>query len=318
MILNAQPTELIGKWILVRTLNNNNTRLDINNSDYSKKMIYQIDKNSFKINGQLFKPKFKENIINLSDKNYPEFTYTIKENYLITKEIKGHTTNYFLKVDDFIKRFPEFSLKEIDYNDRKVYLDNGISAYDFNHDLTYDFFILLNGNSNSDKRNIINPDSLPLQFEYILTVDNKIKDFKIINSENNLADNDYIERFKKASKYFKNTTDKDVLLRYTGVSITSYPELTNKDEKRLFEISAQIDRYYYKNEFINIIDLYDEFTKLKIKPNRFNKFKDDNYIRLGVSFLAQNRIDEACISFKNVGDITDFRVRNYLLDFCQK
>lgn len=316
--LKAQPHELQGKWILVRTLLNDGKRVEVNNPDYSKKIIIEFKKNSLNIDGANYKAKYKDNTINLDDKNIQDFSYQIKENYLITKELKGTTSNYFLKIDDFLIRYPEFKLKEIIYNDEIVYLDNGISAYYFNHDLTYDIFILLNGNQSSKKRSKRDPESTPLQFEYVLSVDNKIKSFNIINSQNKDLDNDYIARFNKASKYFINTTDKDVLIRYNQITYPSYLELTIPDEKKFYEISAELNSFYNKNEFKKATNLYEEYLKLNIKPNRFNKINDDNNIRFGISFLAQNNLKDACLAFKKVGDITDFRVRNYLLDFCEK
>lgn len=315
--LKAQTNELQGKWILIRTLSNDGKRVEVNNPNYSKKMIMEFKKNSLNIDGVNYKIKYKDNTINLDDKKIPDFSFQIKENHLITKELKGNTSNYFLKVEDFIKRYPEFKLKEIIYNDKIVYLDNGISAYYFNHDLSYDIFILFNGNQSSDKSSKRDPESIPLQFEYVLSVNNKIKSFNIINSQNKDLDNDYIARFNKASKFFINTTDKDVLIRYNQITYPSYPELTVPDEKRFYEISAELNDFYNKNEFKKATNLYKEYIKLNIKPNRFNKINDDNNIRFGISFLAQNNLKDACLVFNKVGDLTDFRVRNYLLDFCQ-
>lgn len=316
--VNAQSEELQGKWILVRTLLNDNKRVEINHPDYSKKLVLEVKKNALNINGENYKAKFKDDKVRVESRTEYDFSFQIKEKYLIAQSLQGNTTNYFLKVDDFIHRFPEFRLKETVYNDEVVYLDNGISAYSFNHDLSYDMFILFNGIQNSDKIPPRDPESIPLQFEYILSIDNKIKSFNVINSQNKALDNDYIQRFNKASKYFVNTTDKDVLIRYHGVNTVSYPELTDADEKRFYEISAELDRFYHKNEFKKATSLYEEYINLKIRPNRFNKINDENNIRFGVSFLAQNNLKDACIVFNKVGDITDFRVRNYLLDFCEK
>ena len=315
--VKAQSDELLGRWILVRTLSNDGKRLEINHPEYSKKMILDIKKNSLKIDDTNYNTKFKNNEVSIYNNAKLNFSFQIKDNYLITKAIKENTTNYFLKVDDFIQRFPEFKLKETIYNDEVVYLDNGISAFYFDNDLSYDFFILINGNQRSDKRVAKDPESIPLQFEYVLSTDNKIKSFKIVNSQNKELDNDYIVRFNRASKYFVNTTDKDVLIRFNQVNTISYPELTKAEEKRFYEISAALDNFYNKNEFEKATSLYDEYINLKIRPNRFNKINDDNNIRFGISFLAQNKFNEACIAFKKVGDITNFRVRNYLLDFCQ-
>lgn len=316
-LVNAQQDELLGKWILVRTLKQNNQRLEINNPYYSRKQIFQVLPKKIKIDGYTFPTKFKNNIIELNDSRYKDLEYKIQENYLIAKEINGEFTHFYLKVDDFIKRFPEFELKEEMRNGKKVLIDNGLSAYDFDHELPYIMFILLNGSGSSEKIDV-KPNDMPLRFEYTLTKDNKVENLNILESTNEKLDQDYLSRFKKATRYLKNNTDADVLISYKGITTITYPQLTDQQEKKLFELSAEVDKYYHKNQFKKVTELYPNSLDLKIKQYKFDKFIDENNIKFGIAFLATGNIDQACEAFNRVGDITDFRVRNYLLDFCIK
>jgi hypothetical protein len=45
---------------------------------------------------------------------------------------------------------------------------------------------------------------------------------------------------------------------------------------------------------------------------------DEALKNLAISYLATGNQNLACENFKLVGDITDFTVRNYLLDFCKE
>ncbi len=43
----------------------------------------------------------------------------------------------------------------------------------------------------------------------------------------------------------------------------------------------------------------------------------EEYIKLGISYLAVGENNLACISFQKAGNLTGFEVRNYLIDFCK-
>lgn len=109
----SQNQNLTGNWILVKTLFNDGKNIEVNNSNYSTKLIYAIKKNSIRINNQYFESVFTNDKIKTP---FRTINYTIKDRYLIAQDEGDNKTSYFLKVDDYIQKFPEFKLKEVEKN----------------------------------------------------------------------------------------------------------------------------------------------------------------------------------------------------------
>lgn len=306
-----QSKELTGNWVLVKTLFNNGKNLDINSSQYSTKQILEISENSIKINDYPFEANFTKNQIKTS---FQTLNFLLKENYLITQEDKDNKSNYYLKAEDFVRKFPEFSMKEIVRDGNIILVDNLLTGYEFNNDLSFEEFITKNTKSGDSK----DAKNLNFQIEFILTKTNQIKDIKILNSIDKEFDEQYILAVKRAAKYFNNISGNDLLI-FKEVNYLKWgKELTNGEEKRLYSYHSSGLDYFRGNKFDKAIAELSKIKALKIDNNRFKTLIKESMIKLGVSYLAVGKNQEACQTFYEIGDKTDFEIRNFLSDFCEK
>lgn len=310
-ICYSQNKELTGKWILVKTIYNDGKNIEINNPTYSQELVYTINPNNLKINTQNFKATFTSNKIITP---FRTINYAFEEKYLIAYDEGDNKTSFFLPVNEYVKTYPEFSLKEIERNGNTVYLDNKLSGYEFNNELDLDEFISNNRKDKDSK--VIN--NLYFQIEFILTSNNKIKDIKVLNSINPQHDTDYINTLKEAEKYLKNISGKDLLIVNEVHHAKFRQDLTDKNEKKFYELMVKGGDYYRNNKFEKAIETLSQIKDIDIKSNNFRMFIREYKKKLGVSYLAIGKTEEACQIFNQIGDKTDFEVRNYLIDFCEK
>lgn len=309
----SQNKNLIGKWILDRTQFSNGNNLEINNPNYSTKTIYVISQNSLTISNQKFESIFTSNKIKTQ---FRTLNYVIKEGYLITEDENDDKINFFLKLNDFVKKYPEFSAKETLRNNDTIFIANDLSDYEFNNEINFDDFIQQNRTQKDrSSKSFIN---LNFKIEFILAKNNKIKDIKIINSIDTVYDNDYIVALKKSEKYLKNLTDKDLLITKEINNLKWAKDLSNKEEKQLYKLIENGLEYYNVNNFEKAIENFSQIKNLKIENNRFKTLIKESMINLGISYLAIGKNEEACKVFLEIGDKTDFEIRNYLIDFCSK
>lgn len=138
------------------------------------------------------------------------------------------------------------------------------------------------------------------------------------NSIDTVYDNDYIVALKKSEKYLKNLTDKDLLITKEINNLKWAKDLSNKEEKQLYKLIENGLEYYNVNNFEKAIENFSQIKNLKIENNRFKTLIKESMINLGISYLAIGKNEEACKVFLEIGDKTDFEIRNYLIDFCSK
>lgn len=309
----SQNKDLIGKWVLDRIQYSNGNNLEINNPEYSTKIIYIIEPNSLKILDRKFDANFTGNQIKTQ---FRVVNYTLKDNYLICQEEREGKIYYFLKTDYFVKKYPHFSLKETIRNNDTLYIANNISDYNFNNDLSFDDYISQNMTQKNRSSKSFN--NLYFKIEFILTKNNKIKDIQIINSIDTAYDNDYISSLKKSENFLKNISGKDLLISKEVNHLKWANDLTDTDEKKLYSLITKGLEYYNLNKFEKAIESFSEIENLKIKNNRFKGLIKESRIKLGISYLATGKNEDACNTFNKVGDRTTFEIRNFLIDFCSK
>lgn len=310
-ICYSQNQNLIGKWILVKTMFNNGQNIEINNPNYSTKIIYLIKPDLLQINDQKFQSTF--NPVQIITQ-FRKINYVLKDKYLIAQDEGDNKKSYFLKLDDFIQKNPEFSLKEIEKNGQTYYVDNYLSGFEFNNDLSFEEFITKNI-KDRDSKDFKN---LNFQIEFVLTTDNKIQDIKVINSIDESFDNEYINALKKSERFLKNISGKNLIIHDEINQLKWANDLNDKDEKKLYQIRAKGLEYYRINKFEKSIEQFAKVENLNIKNNRFKTLIKECLIHLGISYLAIGQNENACKTFQKVGDKTDFEIRNYLIDFCEK
>ncbi|KAA2217799.1 tetratricopeptide repeat protein [Chryseobacterium sediminis] len=304
----SQSQKLRGEWILDKIVQPDGKNLEINNSKYSFKLFYIINQDELVIYNQKFKAKFYNDKINLENR---AFKYWFEDNYLILQE--GNEISLLLKEKDFIKKYPEFKPKIEVRNNDSLMVANQVIHPIFNHEKTFENFIIpLMNQENSKDMN-----DLYFKMEYILTKDNKITNIKILDKRTPRYDKEFVQALMQAEKYFQNPYGIDMLVTEERHFLKLFQDLTDTSEKNLYHIIGNGFEYYNNNQFEKAIENLSKLDNLSIKDNRFISRFHDGYIKLGISYLAVGKNEQACTSFKKAGDLTDFEVRNYLKDFCK-
>lgn len=310
--LFSQNTNLSGTWILDKTIYEDGNYLEINHPLFSNFTEYEFFSNNLKINGQKFNAKYYQNSIKL---DYRELMYSFQNEYLLVQEKGDNKIQIFLKKDDFITKYPIFKSEQKIINQDTIYISNDVFKPKFENDLNFEDFLRKNipsYNNASTKNNIF-------KSEFILTKENLIKDINITQGISKSFDNEFITALKKAQPYFKNETGKDLLIRHNFNFFKMFGALTNKSEKDFYSIQKKAKEYFEKNEFEKAVSEYEKLNNINdliILKEKFGFVYNEAFINLGISYLAINKIENACSSFKKVGGFTNFSVRNYLIIYC--
>jgi tetratricopeptide (TPR) repeat protein len=304
----SQSQKLRGEWILDKIVQPDGKNLEINNSKYSFRLFYFINQDELVIYNQKFKAKFYNDKISLENRM---FKYWFEDDYLVMQE--GNEISLLLKEEDFIKKYPEFQPKIEVRNNDSLLVANQVIRPIFNHEKTFDDFIIPLMKQENSK----DMDDLYFKIEYILTKDNKITNIKILDKRTPQYDTQFVQALMQAEKYFKNPYGVDMLVTEEKHFLKFSHDLNDKSEKDLYHIIGNGFEYYNNNQFEKAIENLSKLDKLQIKDNRFISRFRDGYIKLGISYLAVGKNEQACTSFRKAGDLTTFEVRNYLKDFCK-
>lgn len=310
--LFSQNTNLSGTWILDKTIYEDGNYLEINHPLFSNFTEYEFFSNNLKINGQKFNAKYYQNSIKL---DYRELMYSFQNEYLLVQEKGDNKIQIFLKKDDFITKYSIFKSEQKIINQDTIYISNDVFKPKFENDLNFEDFLRKNipsYNNASTKNNIF-------KSEFILTKENLIKDINITQGISKSFDNEFITALKKAQPYFKNETGKDLLIRHNFNFFKMFGALTNKSEKDFYSIQKKAKEYFEKNEFEKAVSEYEKLNNINdliTLKEKFGFIYNETFINLGISYLAINKIENACSSFKKVGGFTNFSVRNYLIIYC--
>lgn len=310
--INVHSQKLNGTWILEKTVYENGNPLEINHTLYSTFTKYDFLTNSIKINDQKFNAKYENNSIKL---DFRELFFSFENNYLLIQEKGDNKIQILSKKEDFLSKNIEF-ISDIEIrNQDTLYISNEVYKPQFNNELTFEDFLRKNISkytSESTKNNLF-------KSEFVLTKEGKIKDIKILSGISKSFDNEFIVALNKAEKYFINETGKDFLIKHNFNFFQMFKGLTEKLEKEFYAIQKKGNLYFENNEFEKAIA---EYEKLKIMDldsikDRLGFLYSEAFINLGISYLVVNKNEEACNSFLKVGDLRNFKVRNYLINFCK-
>ena len=304
----SQTKKLIGEWFLDRVYLSNGKNLEINNRKYSIFLSYKIEPNELIINDQKFKADFSKDQIKIENRN---LKYWYEDNYLLVQE--NNEVYTFLKKNDFIKKNPEFDPRIIVIKKDTLLTANQLVKPIFKNDKTFDNFIISNISNGSYESD----DDSYFKAEYVLTKDNKITQIKIINPYTPQYHSQFVQALKKAEEYFENPYQKDMVITVENFFSKWVGNLKTKEEKELYTILDIGYKNFYKNKFEKTIKTLSKLDGIQLQEIKFNPSVHEAYILLGISYLALKQNDNACINFKKAGSITDFRVRNYLKDFCK-
>lgn len=304
---------LQGNWILDKIQYQNGKLLEVNHPLYSTFMEYNFNGNNLEINNQKLKVVIDNSIIST---DYRKMKYRIENEYLIITENGDNKVYYFLKQSDFLKKYSEFEPKEVIFNTKSVIESNSVIKPYFKNTENFQDFIRKNIPSYSSASATNNF----FKAKFILTKENKIIDIEIEQGISKAFDKEFKIALLKSEKYFKNTFGKDLLITETFNFLKIFSGLSNKEEKQIYDIVQKGNSSYVKNDFNNAIKNYEDLLSINIKAEtkeRFGYTLDQAYINLGVSYLATGNNQKACESFSHVGDETNFKVRNYLINFCK-
>jgi hypothetical protein len=310
--INVHSQNLNGTWILERTIYENGNPLEINHPLYSTFTKYDFQPNSIKINDQKFNATYLNNLIKL---DFRELIFSFENNYLLIQEKGDDKIQILSKKEDFLSKNIEF-ISDIEIrNQDTLYISNEVFKPQFNNELTFEDFLRKNISkytSESTKNNLF-------KSEFVLTKDGKIKDIKILSGISKSFDNEFIVVLNKAEVYFKNDTGKDFLIKHNFNFFQMFKGLTEKIEKEFYVIQKKGNLYFEKNEFEKAIIEYEKLNIMDLNSIRVRLgfLYSGVFINLGVSYLAVNKNIEACNSFLKVGDIRNFNVRNYIINFCK-
>ena len=309
----SQNKELFGKWVLVRTTLVGNINLDLNNPDYSTKLIYFITPKALQFSKFKLPASFTEKQIKTE---FRTINYILKDKYLIIQDQNDNKISYFLKADDFVRKNPEFALKPIVRNSDSLYVANNLNDYELADNQDFEELITLN--SKEAGRSSKTFTNLYFQIEFVLTKNNKIENIKILHSIDDNYDQDYILALKKSEKFLKNISGKNLLITKEVNHLKWATDLKDKNELQLYDLLDKGFKNYRENKFEKAIEAYSQIENLNIPNNRFRSLIKDAQIKLGVSYLVTGKGEEACKTLNKIGDKTDFDIRNYHLDFCTK
>jgi tetratricopeptide (TPR) repeat protein len=307
----SQSKELEGKWILDKVVYKSGETLEINNELYAKELVYSIKPKELQINEQKFAAQFTNTKIKTA---FRHLTYAIENNYLKIIDPSLDRIEYFLKAADFVEKYPEFKMKEVVTGQDTLFIANIATDYAFNNQVNFDDFIHRNMPIWESKKY----NNLYFKIEFILTKDSKIKEIKILNSISTEYDNNYVAALKKAEPFFKNNTQKNILIVVEKQYVQFYKDMKDPNEVMLFDIIIRADALYDDNKFEEAIREYNQIKQIPFKNNHYKYHRNEAMIHLGICYLATGDPSKACENFKLVGDITDFSVRNYLLNFCKE
>lgn len=307
----SQNKNLLGTWVLDKIIYSNGNDIEVNNELFSYELIYKIAPNRITINDYLFDATFSDKLIQMGNR---KINYEFKNNYFILKDVDDNKIYLFLKRENFIKKYPEFRPKIEVIKGDTLLISNPVTKPIFNSEISFSDFLNINMFQGSTK----NEKDLYFKAEYTVTKDNKIKNISIIDGRNSRYDSEFISALKKAEIFVQNPFVNDLVETKEVHFLRFYKDLELEDEKELFKIIEKGESYYNKQVFKKAIVEFEKIKDLHIQENNYRMMIADANLKLAISYLGINQIDKACTTFRSIGDITDFKVRNYLINFCNK
>lgn len=311
--LNAQQHRLQGTWILDKITYQTGEALEVNHTMYSNFIAYKFVGNTLEIINQKVTAKIDDSTIITPLR---KLNYRFNNQNLIIRESDDDKIYYFLKVADFIRKYPEFQPGETIYEGKTVYKTNSVIQPEFSYSQNFNMYIMNNVASYSSVASKNNS----FRISYILSADHKIREVKVVHGISSTFDEQFKGALMNAEKFFKNTFGKDLLVTHSFQFYNMQAGSNLKLEKQIRDLSQRAGSLYDKNDFAGAIAQYDKLLALEINDytkDRMQYLLQSALLRSGVANLALGNRVLACEKFRQAGDLTDFSVRNYLRDFCQ-
>lgn len=306
----SQQQKLQGKWILDFVKHADGSAFPFNHNYYSVFMSYSFYGDQMLINERMLLVTIDKKSI-VSDMRKINFRF--EDSYLLLQDQGDNTIMYFLKVEDFVAKYPEFQAQKMIFENKEVFEANEVIKPDFINPLPFSHYVL-------SKSRISNTQSFEGDFKakFIVSKKNVLTNIVIVNGISKAFDQEFSRILKNSQQYFSNDTGKDLIVSYEKTYLKKWPKKTKVQEE--IELSLRTaNKYYDNNDFLKVIEVHQEL-KLNNKPEvikqmyRTNKLAN---VSLGVAYLATNNPEKACQIFEEMGGKTNFNVRNYIVNFCQ-
>lgn len=316
-LYSQSNNQLQGKWICDKITYIDNTPIEINHPLYSSYLSYEFVENEVFISTKYYENGLSNELIIIGNKlkiGFRTLFYKIENSTLILQEDRDELKFHFLKEEDFINKYDFVDEKYKIISGDTLYLRTFTNNPNFNNTLSFSNYMRKNMRTYSDnvsKRGIF-------KASFVLTKENKIDTVYVRESLNKRFDKDFINTLHSSESYWINKAGKDILIDHNFYFFEMGKAYITKEEKQFNKYYKQGKDFYKINDFENAILSFKEC--LDIENSELNHIvydKNDLLKKLGISYLATNQFNEACNSFYKLGDKYTFKVRNYIVNFCQ-
>lgn len=302
-----------GLWYGIDVKNLDNSDLFINDTNYSRLVIYNFKSNKVSIDG------FNEMNYSIYKNNLKigqrKFHYILNNDSLTLISKEDERVYYLISKDLFRKKYKwvfenDYELIENDtvYNDNIIldvqfknnenfheYLKNNINSYDY-YSTTNNIFIS----------------------SFILTKNGEIKSLKIEGKEKTKFYKQLREAILNSEQYWENHSGYDVLINEIFHFFSYERSFFNEETMPFIESFNNGVLAYKRNDFRKAIDYFmpiyqNNSDHLYIKGNILEAKK-----KLAISYIATNEIEKACTIFYSFKNYNYFQARNYITNFCKK
>lgn len=308
----CQDSRLLGRWIMDKSTYLDGKHLEINNYYYSTAAEWFFYKEKINLSEHDFPAKYDVNTITI---NGSKSNYGFVGDYLLIKPEDSDIVNYFLKPEDFIKKYPEFKPSEIiknndDLNSKYVPVDL-IFNYPGGFESYYRKFFR--------HKDITKIKPVSFKFQFKISDKGKIENIKILQGIDEKFDEQFVNFLIAGESYIMNVFHEEMQIeRNININKIRPKVLSSKNLSKIAKIEKLMKAskiLFDNNEFQKTIEANEKIIQLGIPKSLFS---EAIYKQTGISYLFVNKDKEACENFKKAGSLTNFKIRNYLIDYCTK
>lgn len=298
----AQNSNLYGKWILEEIKYSDGKELEVNHPFYSTSHLIYIMSQSLFVNNHTEKAKYENTTINAGPFSYK---YEFQGNYLILEPNNDNTKYYYLKESDFLNKYPEFNPQIVETEGLNVYSSHELFAPIIINWPDFQTKVILALWERKDYKPYI------FDVNFVIDEDSKLEHYFFTNSSLDKTQENFIRSLVSNNGLsFINTSEKKMITTRSF----NFNHRNASSSQKVGRKEMELAEWYRENKFDKLIR---EIPRLE----ESGFFKDSThgnhrFVKLGVAYLAKNQITEACVAFRKKGDLKDFSVRKYLINFC--
>lgn len=310
----SQASKLTGTWILDKTVFQDGSILEIDNLDFSKYSQYEFYGNKMVIDGMEIPVTITENTI---ETKALKIFYELRDNYLLLQHENDNKIMLFLKPETFLLKYPEFKNSEKIVSGKSVVEENEIFRAEFK---------IIGGFNKYLAGFIQRYDNYPqflnyFKVQFILTPENRIENINVIQGISKDFDKKITQYILESEKYFQNKTGTNLLFSrsFTQNRYINFERGNiSKEEKQFIEQSEKISKLISDQDIEKADIELEKFDIFALNKEIYKSASEPLHRKLGIAYLSKYRFEKACQNFEKAGGITNFSVRNYIINFCKK